>query len=129
MAAQTTRAAGAVWALLQQRPDLLLEHAQAYADLLRDESTTWAAFWLVKGLWLIGAVLLAFVGLTLAGVAVMLGSVLPVGWGVLVVVPSVALLGALFCGWAVVRGPAAPGLDEMRVQWEADRNMLSPGGL
>lgn len=129
MAAQTTRAAGAVWALLQQRPDLLLEHAQAYADLLRDESTTWAAFWLVKGLWLVGAVLLAFVGLTLAGVAVMLASVLPVGWAVLIVVPSVAFLGALLCGWAVVRWPAAPGLDEMRVQWEADRNMLSPGGL
>lgn len=129
MAAQTTRAAGAVWALLQQRPDLLLEHAQAYADLLRDESTTWAAFWLVKGLWLVGAVLLAFVGLTLAGVAVMLASVLPVGWAVLIVVPSVAFLGALLCGWVVVRGPAAPGLDEMRVQWEADRNMLSPGGL
>lgn len=128
MAARSSRAAGAVWALLHQRPDLLLEHAQAYADLLRDESAAWATFWGVKLLWYTGAVLMAGVGLTLAGVAAMLGSVLPLGPGLLISVPAVALLAACLCWWAARRGPAAPGLEETRAQWEADRNMLSPGG-
>jgi hypothetical protein len=128
MAAPTSRAAGAVWALLHQRPDLLLEHAQAYADLLRDESTAWAAYWVVKLLWYTGAVLLAGVGLTLAGVAVMLAGVLPLGAVLLISVPGVTLLAAFACLWAAQRGPSAPGLDETRAQWEADRSMLSPGG-
>jgi hypothetical protein len=126
MAAPTSRAAGAVWALLHQRPDLLLEHAQAYADLLRDESTAWAAFWVVKLMWYTGAVLLAGVGLTLAGVAVMLGGLWTVNIVWLISVPAVTLLLACLCWWAAVRGPAAPGLSESRAQWEADRNMLSP---
>lgn len=126
MAAPTSRTAGSVWALIHQRPDLLLEHFQAYADLLRDESTAWAAFWMVKMLWYTGAVLLAGVGLTLAGVAVMLAGVTPVGMVMLVAVPAVTLLAACLCWWTAVRGPAAPGLDESRAQWEADRSMLSP---
>lgn len=129
MAAPTSRAAGAVWALLHQRPDLLLEHAQAYADLLRDESTAWAAFWAVKLVWYTGAVLLAGVGLTLAGVAVMLASVLPVNAVLLIAVPAVTLAAACLCWWAGAHGPAAPGLEESRAQWEADRSMLSPEGL
>ena len=126
MAAPTSRTAGSVWALIHQRPDLLLEHVQAYADLLRNESSAWAGFWIVKLMWYTGAVLLAGVGLTLTGVAVMLAGVVPVATVMLVSVPAVTLLAAGLCWWAAARGPAAPGLDEARAQWEADRSMLSP---
>ena len=133
MAAPTSRAAGAVWALLHQHPDLLLEHAQAYADLLRDESAAWAELWLQKLLWYTGAVLLAAVGLTLVGVALMLSAALPVdmaagmsvGTAVLVVVPAGTLLAAALCWWAARRGPVARGVSQVRVQWEADRHLFS----
>ena len=125
MATPSSHAAGAVWALLHQRPDLLLEHAQAYADLLRDESAAWAEYWLKKLLWYTGAVLLAGVGLTLAGVALMLSGAVPVDAVVLVFVPATALLGAVGCCWAARRAPVAPRWGQVRVQWEADRHLFS----
>jgi uncharacterized membrane protein YqjE len=117
---------GALWALWHRRPDLLLEHADAYADLLRQEASEWAAYWLGRVLWLAAAALLGAVGLTLAGVAVLLAGAVPQRTEVLVAVPALVFFSAAVCAWLAQRGLAPPALEILRAQWDADRRMLAP---
>ena len=117
---------GAMWTLWRRRPDLVLAHAHAYADLARQESAAWAAFWLGRLMWVAGAVFLGAVGLTLAGVAIMLAGFGSPNNVALVAVPGCTLAAAAVCAWLGMRGPAAPALEALRAQWDEDCRMLAP---
>jgi hypothetical protein len=110
---------------LATRPELLAEHAGAYAELAAAEAAAAAASWKR------GAVLAAVAGgaallaLVWAGVALLLWGALPAGtmprpW-LLWAVPGVALLLALACAAALRRRTTAPAFGLLREQWAADR--------
>ena len=110
--------------LLSAQPQLLVDHAKAYADLAADELGRSAALWKRRALLQAAALCAALVAAVLAGVALMLWSLVPAStvqspW-VLLATPLPPLALALICGWAglgPVRANAWPGL---RQQVKAD---------
>ncbi len=123
--AKASASTRAIWSVVREHPRLWIDHLHAYADLLQAESAAWAAHWAVKGLWCLGALLLAAVGLTLAGVASMLAMLAPELAARLWLVPAVTLVAACGCAWAARRGPPAPSMLQVRAQWDADRDLFS----
>jgi hypothetical protein len=108
------------------RPDLLADHASAYAELALDNARDVAAAWQLR---LVGWVLLAagvLLCVTFAGVALMLyGAVAAVTqpW-LLWAVPLVPLLLALVGAWLARRPAAARGGVSVAQQFEADLSLL-----
>jgi hypothetical protein len=108
------------------RPDLLADHASAYAELALDNARDVAAAWQLR---LVGWVLLAagvLLSVTFAGVALMLyGAVGAVTqpW-LLWAVPLVPLLLALVGAWLARRPAAARGGVSVAQQFEADLSLL-----
>jgi len=110
------------------RPQLLVDHAQAYADLLLLEggqlSVRWRRQLLLGSLALCGGA----VALVLAGVALMLWAALPPGsihapaW--LVAVPALPLLAAIGCALALRSDDRAGPFAVLRQQLQADSAML-----
>jgi len=110
------------------RPQLLVDHAQAYADLLVIEggqlSMRWQRQLLLGSLALCGGA----VALVLAGVAVMLWASLPPGsiqaptW--LIAVPALPLLAAIGCALAMRGGDRSGPFAVLRQQLHADSAML-----
>ncbi|NDP40045.1 MAG: hypothetical protein GZ093_15050 [Rhodoferax sp.] len=114
--------------LIATRPQLLADHAEAYAELVATEvghvSTTW------KRRALLYAVALGClaVGAVLAGVALMLWAVIPVAsmhapW-VLFAAPVVPMVLALWCLLAARSPGDSSGFDTIRQQMKADLAML-----
>lgn len=103
--------------LVVQRPDLVIEHASAYAALAANEGSAALARMLRQRAWQLLALLCFAMGAVLAGVSLLLWAALPqvaVGlrW-LMFVVPGVPLLAAV-AAWLVSRpethGPAFEGL-------------------
>jgi uncharacterized membrane protein YqjE len=114
--------------LLVNQPDLLAEHAAAYAELVSTEIDTVSALW-KRRLMLIAVALTCFaVAVILAGVALMLWAVVPVEhikapWA-LIAVPLLPLVGALWCLFqARSLGEGSP-FENVRLQLQADLMML-----
>lgn len=118
----------ALFRLVTSRPELLADHADAYADLVAEElqaaRVRWRRRLLLGGLAAGGAVL----ALMLGGVALMLWAAAPEGamrapW-LLVAVPAVPAVVAFVC--AAMLGAEAPGggLQTLREQLAADVAML-----
>jgi hypothetical protein len=108
------------------RPDLLADHASAYAELVLGNARDVVADWRLR---LVGWALLAggvMLCLLFGGVALMLyGTVAapPLPW-MLWTVPSAPLLMALFGLW-LARRPGAPRrVASVAQQFEADLNLL-----
>ncbi len=122
--------------LLATRPQLLAEHASAWADLLAAEGGAALTGWR-RRLWLqLGAALAAAVGLMLAAVALMLWAVTPAAQlpqplaaAVLVGVPLLVLMLAAGCYTAAQRGhdgAAQARMARLARQWQADLVLLQP---
>lgn len=114
--------------LIASRPQLLADHAQAYAELVAAEIPRVSAAWKRSALLTAAAVLGVALALGLAGVALMLWAVLPEAsmrapWALLVV-PLVPLTAALVCLLAAQRGGERAAFDELRLQVQADIGML-----
>ncbi len=115
--------------LVTNQPQLLAEHAEAYADLFGEELSTASAKW--KRQALLGALALfgLVVGAVLAGVALMLWAVIPPAgmqapWA-LIAAPLLPLLAAIGCALAARSPSTGPGLfGAMRQQVKADVAML-----
>jgi len=114
--------------LIATRPQLLAEHAQAYAELLADDLPRVASAW-KRQAWLNAvAVLGLLAALVLAGVALMLWAALPTlsmpaPW-LLVVVPLLPLAAAAACLIAAQARPRRKGASELQQQLSADLAML-----
>lgn len=114
--------------LVVNRPQLLTEHAEAYAALVGSELGRWSALWQRRALLRSLAAGNAFVGVVLAGVALMLWSVLPAvpaqaAWA-LVGVPMLPLAAALACLLATPRAAEHSAFDVIRQQIDADLVLL-----
>lgn len=114
--------------LVATQPQLLADHAEAYADLIGEELGAASALW--KRSVALKALALCLVGVSavLAGVALMLWAVIPPAdiqapWA-LVAAPALPLAAALLC-WLVSRNDAANNAFEgIRQQLRADVAML-----
>lgn len=114
--------------LVTNQPQLLAEHAEAYADLFGEELDAASTMWKRQALF--GAVALCGlgVGAVLAGVALMLWAVIPAAdiqapWA-LIVAPLLPLLAAIACAVAARTQTAAGAFGAMRQQVKADVAML-----
>lgn len=106
-------------------PALLADHLQAYGELASGEALDVLGRWQRAALLQLAALACAAVGLTLAGVALMLWAVGPVAvpW-LLVAVPALPLLVALACHQAARGAWAQRGSSVLREQWAADLALL-----
>ena len=114
--------------LIATRPQLLADHAEAYAELVAVEidrmSATWTRRALLNALALCGL----SVALALAGVSLMLWAVMPAlpaqaPW-VLILVPLLPLAAVVGCLVARPRGGQRDAFDILRQQVRADLLML-----
>lgn len=118
--------------MIAQRPELLVEHARAYAELLTAQSGQACAAWQRRAVLGAAALALIVLALAMAGVALMLVAMLPAAadqsrW-VLVAVPLLPLLAGLAC-LAAARARAQPdSFAALREQLQADLAMLRETG-
>lgn len=113
-----------LFSTLIQRPDLLADHATAYAALFTQEATAAGTEILVKVVaWLL-AVLSAVTFLGLAGTAIMLGVLNHEFHWVLVVVPGVALVMGIAAVLVAIRPFRSERFPELRAQFDADAQAL-----
>ena len=113
--------------LAATQPQLLADHAEAYAGLVGEELGRFTAGWKQRIALSAIALCLGAVAVVLAGVASMLWAVLPASslqtpWA-LVAAPATPALAALVC-MLVARRPAADGFATLRQQLAADLLML-----
>lgn len=116
-----------IFRLVATQPQLLADHAQAYAGLVGEEIGKTASS--LKTRVLAGIVALALVGVSavLAGVALMLWAVIPAAniqapWALLAA-PAVPLAVAVACGVASAQKPKS-AFAELKQQLEADLAMI-----
>ena len=114
--------------LIATRPQLLLDHCEAYADLFVAEATVASTHWTQKAVLTLAAACSMGVALILTGVAVMLWAVTPVITGtttlVLTVAPLVPWILALGC-FVKARKPSTGGnMEVLRQQLSADMALL-----
>lgn len=114
--------------LIATRPHLLLDHAQAYSDLLASELPLASSAWKRQALYKTLALMALFLALMLAGVGLMLWAALPAGpmpapW-LLLVVPLLPLALALVCFLAARAGVEHKPFDSLQLQVRADLAML-----
>jgi hypothetical protein len=114
--------------LATTQPQLLADHAEAYAELVAAEIGTVSAAWKRRAV--LNGVALCCMGVAavLAGVALMLWAVIPVAgiqapWA-LVAAPLLPLAVTVACLWAAQSGGDAGGFDKLRQQVKADIVML-----
>lgn len=115
--------------LIATRPQLLADHAEAYAELVAAEVAHVSATWKRRSLLYALALCCLAVGAVLAGVALMLWAVTPAAsmhapWA-LIAAPVVPVALALWCLLAAARSKGhASGFDNIRQQMKADLAML-----
>lgn len=114
--------------LIATRPQLLADHAEAYAELVTAGVAQVSTAWKRRTLLYVVALCSMAVGAVLAGVALMLWAVIPVTsmhapWA-LIAVPVVPVALALWCLLAVRSHTNAGGFENVRQQMKADLAML-----
>jgi hypothetical protein len=121
--------------LLSNEPQLLAAHAQAYGELAATEVDALATRWRRRVLWLLLALALVNVALTLAGMALLLWAATPPGqigpaW-LLWVVPLLPALAAAGCAVAAQGSQEARSggaFRDLREQLQADWILLRDAG-
>lgn len=114
--------------LVLARPRLIVEHAEAYAGLVGEETDRLSRRWRTR--LLLGCAALACLtsAATLAGVALLLAALMPgpaaLSGTLLVGVPLVPLLAGLGCLARLALAGRDPAPAELAVQWQADLQML-----
>ncbi len=114
--------------LIATRPQLLADHAEAYAELVATEVGHVSTTWKRRALLYVVALCGLAVGAVLAGVALMLWAVTPAAsmhapWA-LIAAPVVPVALALWCLLAVRSQANASGFENIRQQMKADLAML-----
>ena len=117
-----------LFVLIATRPQLLADHAEAYAELVAAEVAHVSATWKRRSLLYALALCCLAVGAVLAGVALMLWAVTPAAgmhapWA-LIAAPVVPVALALWCLLAVRSQANAAGFENIRQQIKADLAML-----
>jgi uncharacterized membrane protein len=118
--------------LIATRPQLLVDHAQAYAELANADFGAVTRAWQRKLRLVALALCGGAVAAVLAGVALMLWAVVPAAqiespWA-LVAAPLLPALVALWCLLAIRAGSAQPAFGNLKEQVQADLLMLREVG-
>lgn len=118
--------------LIATRPQLLAEHAEAYAELLAADLDALSGSWRRRAMLLVVALCLLVTALVLSGVAILLWATLPAGqlqapWA-LWTVPLLPLAAALGCMRAARPPAVGGGFDNAGRQLQADLAMLREAG-
>lgn len=108
-----------------REPALLGEHAGAYADLLKQDAARWQARQVTRAVLGLAAGVGLLLGITFAGVALMLYAATDNGHWLLWVVPALPLAGAIAAGLAARRAPP-PLFARVRQQFAEDAELLNP---
>ena len=118
--------------LAASQPDLLAEHAGAYAELATAEATLLAQRLRRQTLLFAAALAALAVAVTLAGVALLLWAALPLAAMpmpvLLLVVPVLPALLGLGCAWRAASSTGQPAFIGLQRQWQADTAMLHAAG-
>lgn len=114
--------------LIATQPNLLADHAEAYADLVGEELGHASAQWKRRALLSAVALCCLGVGAVLVGVALMLWAVIPpenmnAPWA-LIVAPLVPLVAAAVCAANARSVPEPSAFDNIRKQLREDVAML-----
>ncbi len=114
--------------LIATRPQLLLDHCEAYADLVVAETTLATSHWTQKAVLTLAAAFSLVVAVILTGVALMLWAITPVITGTITLVltgaPLVPWILAIGCVIAArTRGPGG-NMQVLRQQLSADMALL-----
>ncbi|MEJ8836714.1 hypothetical protein [Ramlibacter sp. AN1133] len=117
-----------ILSVLVARPDLVVEHVAGYAELVREEASALGTQLARRAIAGVLAAVGLLVGLTTAGVAVMLGVTQGAFHPVLVAVPGSALLVSVLA-WVVARQRLpAEIFGELKAQFDADARALHAAG-
>jgi hypothetical protein len=113
--------------LIATQPQLLADHAEAYAGLVSDDLSKTASVWKWRVVYYVVALALVAVGIVLAGVALMFWAVTPppnmqAPWA-LIAGPAVPLLIALVCV-LLARRKSIDAFADLKQQAAADMAML-----
>ncbi|WP_367849330.1 hypothetical protein [Rhodoferax sp. WC2427] len=113
--------------LIATQPQLLVDHAEAYGDLLAEEIGHVSSAWKLRTLLYAAALCSVVVATVLAGVALMLWAVVPFSemhapWA-LVAAPLLPVVAAIWC-LVEARKETGTGFDNLREQVKADMGML-----
>ena len=114
--------------LAATQPQLLADHAEAYAELASVQVANAVLAWKRRAVILAVGVTLGIVAVILAGVAAMFWAVTPPGQIhqplVMIAAPLVPAVAAIVC-WLSARGQGLPGMfDEIKDQIRSDMVML-----
>jgi uncharacterized membrane protein YqjE len=114
--------------LLLSKPQLLADHAGAYAQLVAAEIGRVSALWRLRFMLQALALVSLTIAVVLAGVALMLWAVVPpenvrLPWA-LIGTPLVPLLAGLCCLLVARYRGEDKAFDKLRHQWRADLQML-----
>lgn len=114
--------------VLVTRPEWLVEHAQAYAELAAEQAGAVSSAWTRQALLLVLGLVLLTLGLGLTGVAVMLWAVVgelpPPRLTLLWVTPAMPLALGLVCVLSGLQQRPAPAFEGLKRQWQADLDLL-----
>lgn len=109
-------------------PELVADHLANYAALVRQETAQAGRGIVARVVAGVLAAASAMMALGLIGVAVLLGVLHGTFHWVLVIVPGVAVLIAVVCGWYAARPSPGHGFDDLRAQLDADLQALHAAG-
>jgi hypothetical protein len=114
--------------LIATKPQLLVEHVGAYAELVGVEVGKTTTLWKSRARLYAAALFLLIVGILFAGVALMLWALIPstgmnLPW-LLPAVPLVPLVAGGFCALRARRKPTYPAFGILKTQLDADLAML-----
>lgn len=116
-----------LFSLIVRRPDLVAEHAAGYAALVHGEVASLGVELVERLVALVVAAIAAVTFLTLAGVAVMVGTTSGYHWSLLAV-PGVALLVAVLGAWFAKKPMTPNRFAEVKDQVRADLDALRTAG-
>ena len=114
--------------LIAAKPQLLLDHAEGYSELIAAEASGATAWWKRRAVLYVSAIFSGTIALVLAGIATMLWAALPAAgmqapW-VLILVPALPTLVAVWCAIAAIAQAKEPHFASLREQARADMAML-----
>lgn len=114
--------------LITTQPQLLLDHAEAYSELVAEEIAEASSAWKRRTLFGVLAFLFAALGIIFAGVALLLWATAPLAqihtpW-LLWLVPVTPLVLALVCGLAAKNNGRQGAFTDLRSQLKADMALL-----
>ena len=114
--------------LAASRPELLVEHGEAYAALVAKEISDWRTSLVRRVMFAAVAGLCAFLSLFFIGIALMLWAATPEGdvrsFSVLLGVPVVMIVLTVGAALFAKRGAPASAFDDLKKQFSADLRML-----